>query len=99
MKSYEFRLVPAFSLYCGVAVGWQKGSAVMFVTERVLKDEVKLLLQEAFVKYVHYVRGCAECPKEFFNEIKVSFLCSPRMTMRRYVFNSLRGKYEKTMEV
>lgn len=96
MESYEFKLNPAYSLYSGVAVGWQKGSAVIFVTERVLKKEVKSSLERAFKNYVRFVRGRVGCPECFYGDVKVMFHYAPRMNFRSRLFSFKRGfKNEK----
>lgn len=91
MEKYEFKLNPAFSLYSGVTVGWQKGSSVVFVTERMLKMEVKTSLKRSFINYVRFVRGRDACPERFYGDVKVLFLYAPRMKLRRHLFRLLRG--------
>lgn len=90
MRRFEFKLADAYSLYSGVTIGWQKGSAVMFVSERILKNEVRILLQKAFSRYVYFVRSHDDCAEEFRKEIKVMFLYQPRMNLRRFLFRKKR---------
>ena len=90
MRKFEFKLAEAYSLYSGVSIGWQKGAAIMFLMERILKDDVKILLQEAFTRYVTFVRKCDDCTDDFRKEIKVMFLYAPRINLRNYLFRRKR---------
>ncbi len=90
MRKFEFKIAEAYSLYSGVTIGWQKGAAIMFLMERILKDDVKILLQEAFTRYVHFVRGREDCTQEFRGEIKVMFLYAPRINVRKFLFRRKR---------
>ena len=74
MKKYEFKIAPAYSLYRGVSVGWQKGSAVMFLAERKLEEGVENLLKLAFEDYVRFVNNQLDCPKEFRADCRVMFM-------------------------
>lgn len=85
MKSYDFKLTPAYCLYNGIAVVKQEGSRICFMAENPADQVLRNRLKKAFANYLDFVTRQEDCPQNFKSAPAVSFVGGNRNEIRKYV--------------
>lgn len=82
-----FKLTPAYCLYNGVAVFFQKGSAITFLMENPNNEILKERLKNAFNNHLYLVRKQESCPEEYRRLTKIDFQKGDRNQLRKCISN------------
>lgn len=82
-----FKLTPAYCLYNGVAVFFQKGSAITFLMENPNNEILKERLKNAFNNHLYLVRKQESCPEEYRRLTKIDFQKGNRNQLRKCISN------------
>ena len=85
MRTYEFKLTPAYCLYNGIAVVKQEGAHICFMAENPGDEILRARLKKAFSNFIEYVLRQQDCPPNFRNSLSVSFVPGNRAEVRKYV--------------
>lgn len=87
MNNFMFKLTPAYCLYNGVAVFFQKGSAITFLMENPNNEILKERLKNAFNNHLYLVRKQESCPEEYRRLTKIDFQKGDRNQLRKCISN------------
>lgn len=87
MNNFMFKLTPAYCLYNGVAVFFQKGSAITFLMENPNNEILKERLKNAFNNHLYLVRKQESCPEEYRRLTKIDFQKGNRNQLRKCISN------------
>lgn len=82
-----FKLTPAYCLYNGVAVYFQKGSAITFLMENPNNEILKERLKNAFNNHLYLARKQKSCPEEYRRLSKIDFQKGDRNQLRKCISN------------
>ena len=85
MRSYEFKLTPAYCLYNGIAVKNQQGARICFLSENPEDTVVRERVTKAFKNYIEYVKRQEDCPDSFKAKPSVQFVSGNRLELRTQV--------------
>lgn len=87
MNNFMFKLTPAYCLYNGVAVFFQKGSTITFLMENPNNEILKERLKNAFNNHLYLVRKQESCPEEYRRLTKIDFQKGDRNQLRKCISN------------
>lgn len=87
MNNFMFKLTPAYCLYNGVAVYFQKGSAITFLMENPNNEILKERLKNAFNNHLYLARKQKSCPEEYRRLSKIDFQKGDRNQLRKCISN------------
>lgn len=82
-----FKLTPAYCLYNGVAVYFQKGSAITFLMENPNNEILKERLKNAFNNHLYLARKQKSCPEEYRRLSKIDFQKGDKNQLRKCISN------------